>query len=85
MQIPLTNLRAGDKAISVSCARVCNNVPDGIKQAQSLDIFKRKLKEYLIKSQQLLMQAADHNVLLHEYGWLNIRNFIQSDRGGSDV
>ena len=32
LQIPLTNLRAGNKAIS--CARVWNNIPDGIKQAQ---------------------------------------------------
>ena len=55
LQIPLTNLRAGDKAISVSGARVWNSIPDGIKQAQSLDIFKRELKEYLIKSQQALI------------------------------
>ena len=30
LQIPLTNLRAGHKAISVSGARVRNNIPDGI-------------------------------------------------------
>ena len=56
MQILLTNLRVDDKAISVSGAGVWNNIPDGIKQAQSLDIFKRELKEYLIKSQQALIQ-----------------------------
>ena len=31
--IPLKNLRAGDKAISVSGARVWNNTPNSIKQA----------------------------------------------------
>ena len=57
LQIPLTNLRAGYKAIYVSGAGVWNNnIPDGIKQAQSLDVFKRELKEYLIKSQQALIQ-----------------------------
>ena len=56
LQIPLTNLRAGDKAISVSGARIWNNIPNSVKQAQSLDIFKRELKEYLIKSQQALIQ-----------------------------
>ena len=55
-QIPLTNLRAGDKAISVSGARVWNNVPDYIKQEQSLAVFKRELKEYPIRSQQALTQ-----------------------------
>ena len=55
-QIPLTNLRVGDKAISVSGARVWNNVPDYIKQEQSLAVFKRKLKEYPIRSQQALTQ-----------------------------
>ena len=54
--IPLTNLRAGDKAISVSGARVWNNVPDYIKQEQSLAVFKRELKEYPIRSQQALTQ-----------------------------
>ena len=39
LQIPLTNLRAGDKAISVSGARVWNNIPDNIKEAQ---IFSRE-------------------------------------------
>ena len=53
LQIPLTNLRAGDKAISVSGT---NNIPDSVKQAQSLDVFKRELKEYLIRSQQALLQ-----------------------------
>ena len=33
LQIPLTNLRTSDKAISVSGARVWNNIPDGIKQS----------------------------------------------------
>ena len=56
LQIPLTNLRAGDKAISVSGARVWNNVPDYIKQEQSLAVFKRELKEYPIRSQQALTQ-----------------------------
>ena len=56
LHIPLTNLRAGDKAISVSGARVWNDIPDGIKQAQSLDTFKRELKEYLIKSQPAVIQ-----------------------------
>ena len=56
LQIPLTNLRAGDKAISVSGARIWNNIPKSVKQAQSLDVFKRELKEYLIKSQQALIQ-----------------------------
>ena len=56
LQIPLTNLRAGDKAISVSGARIWNNIPNSVKQAQSLDVFKRELKEYLIKSQQALIQ-----------------------------
>ena len=55
-QIPLTHLRAGDKAISVSGARVWNNVPDYIKQEQSLAVFKRELKEYPIRSQQALTQ-----------------------------
>ena len=55
-QIPLTNLRVGDKAISVSGARVWNNVPDYIKQEQSLAVFKRELKEYPIRSQQALTQ-----------------------------
>ena len=55
-KIPLTNLRAGDKAISVSGARIWNNIPNSVKQAQSLDVFKRELKEYLIKSQQALIQ-----------------------------
>ena len=41
LKIALTNLRAGDKAISVCGARVWNNFPDYIKQAQSLDVFKR--------------------------------------------
>ena len=56
LQIPLTNLRAGEKAISVSGARIWNNIPNRVKQAQSLDVFKRELKEYLIKSQQALIQ-----------------------------
>ena len=56
LQIPLTNLRAGDKAISVSGARIWNNIPNSVKQAQSLDVFKRELKKYLIKSQQALIQ-----------------------------
>ena len=56
LQIPLTNLRAGVNAISVCGARIWNNIPDNIKQAQSLDVFKRELKEYLIKSQQALIQ-----------------------------
>ena len=56
LQILLTNLRACDKAISVSGARVWNNIPDAIKQAQSLDVFKREFKEYLIKSHQALIQ-----------------------------
>ena len=56
LQIPLTNLRADDKAISVSSARIWNNIPNSVKQAQSLDVFKRELKEYLIKSQQALIQ-----------------------------
>ena len=56
LQIPLTNLRAGDKAISVSGARIWNNIPNSIKQAQSLYVFKRELKEYLIKPQQALIQ-----------------------------
>ena len=51
LQIPLTNLSAGNKAIAVSGAKVWNNIPNGIKQAQSLDIFKKELKEYLIKTQ----------------------------------
>ena len=51
LQIALTNLRADDKDISVSGARVWNNIPNSIKQAQSLDVFKRELKEYLMKSQ----------------------------------
>ena len=34
LQIPLTNLRAGDKAISVSGARIWNNIPNSVKQAQ---------------------------------------------------
>ena len=55
LQIPLTNLRAGDKAISVSGARIWN-IPNSVKQAQSLDVFKRELKEYLIKSHQALIQ-----------------------------
>ena len=56
LQIPLTNLRAGGKAFSVSGARIWNNIPNSIKQAQSLYVFKRELKEYLIKSQQALIQ-----------------------------
>ena len=59
LQIPLTNLRAGEKAISaisVSGARIWNNIPNSVKQAQSLDVFKRELKQYLIKSQQALIQ-----------------------------
>ena len=54
LQIPLTNLRAGDKAISG--ARIWNDTLNSVKQAQSLDVFKRVLKEYLIKSQQALIQ-----------------------------
>ena len=56
LQIPLTNLRAGDKAISVSGARIWNNIPNSIKEAQSLDVLKRELKECLIRSQQALIQ-----------------------------
>ena len=56
LQTPLTNLRTGDKAISVSDTRIWNNIPNSVKQAQSLDVFKRELKEYLIKSQQALIQ-----------------------------
>ena len=56
LQNPLTNLRAGDKAISVSGARIWNNIPNSMKQAKSLDVFKRELKEYLTKSQQALIQ-----------------------------
>ena len=56
LQIPLTNLRDGDSAISASGARIWNNIPNSIKKAQSLDVFKRELKEYLIKSQQALIQ-----------------------------
>ena len=55
-RIPLINLGAGHKAISVSGTRVWNNIPYGIKQAQSLDVFKRELHEYLIKPQQALIQ-----------------------------
>ena len=44
LQIPLTNLRAGDKAISVSGAKIWNNIPNSVKQAQSLDVSRENAR-----------------------------------------
>ncbi|KAF7663726.1 hypothetical protein LDENG_00202940 [Lucifuga dentata] len=37
------NKKAGDRAFSVAAPRLWNNLPDTIRQAESIDAFKRHL------------------------------------------
>ena len=48
LHIDLTNnVTMGDRAFSIYAPRTWNNIPEIIRNAKSVDIFKSKLKTYL--------------------------------------
>ena len=50
LQIPLTNLkRFGDRVFSAYAPRLWNELPDSIKAAESVQIFKKQLKTLLFQ------------------------------------
>ena len=44
--IERTNLTAGQKSISVSSSKLWNEIPFDIRNSQSLNVFKKKYKEF---------------------------------------
>ena len=43
-----TNLNKGERGISVAAVKVWNDLPASIKESESLEIFKSKLKQLLL-------------------------------------
>ena len=43
-----TNLNKGERGISVAAVKVWNDLPASIKESESLEIFKSKLKHLLL-------------------------------------
>ena len=50
--IERTNLTAGQKSISVSGSKLLNEIPLDIRNSQSLNVFKKKYKEFLMDQGQ---------------------------------
>jgi len=48
--VPCTRTIFGDRAFSIAGPKAWNNLPQSVRSADSLDIFKRKLKFYLFNS-----------------------------------
>ena len=44
-----TNLNKGERGISVAAVKVWNDLPASIKESESLEIFKSKLKHLLLR------------------------------------
>ena len=44
-----TDLNKGERGILVAAVKVWNDLPASIKESESLELFKSKLKHYLLK------------------------------------
>ena len=51
-----TNLGITQRSISCSGVRVWNYLPKNIRDAQSIDVFKKRLKEHLLSEQKSLIK-----------------------------
>ena len=57
--IPQRNLKLGQEAITISGAKIWNDIPCDIKRKQSLDAFKGKLKKFLLCKYMLNSQILE--------------------------
>ena len=50
-----TNLGITQRSISCSGVKIRNDLPQNIRDAQSIDVFKKRLKEHLLSEQKSLI------------------------------